>query len=110
MQNNSLFGLQKTENQTNFNKLVGWIFLFSGILKYVENKCAGLAECEEADIPKTLFLTTVLSEAYPPFIVEKLMRFMLDMKKLRVEQEKTDDYCGENSALDNMFFQECILS
>ncbi len=34
MQNNSLFGLQKTENQTNFNKLKTWT---KSILKESKN-------------------------------------------------------------------------
>ncbi len=96
---------------TNFNKIAGWIFIFSAILKYSEIVCKDLSECEESTIPKTLSLMDVFNAVYPSNTCNDLEAFMNDLKVLRLLQEVNGDTCGSMTEMDRdeRIFKECIL-
>jgi hypothetical protein len=94
---------------TCFNKIVGWIFTFSAILKYAEILCSDIDDCEEPKIPAKITLEEIFKAVYPSQICDKLHHFLLDLVSLWKEQEKHDDVCGELSEFDSLFFKTNIL-
>jgi hypothetical protein len=93
-----------------FNKIVGWVFVFSAILKYAEHLCLGLDDCEEPQIPTKITFDEILKHVYPEEICKKLNVFFSDLFMLRNKQANNDDFCGESSEYDEMFFKTNILN
>jgi hypothetical protein len=93
----------------NFNKLVGWIFLFSGILKYAVKLCDGLNECEEIEIPSNISLNEIFKQVYPEDVVGKMNAFTYDLISLKQMQEDNGDNVGALSFYDSLFFNDSLL-
>jgi hypothetical protein len=93
---------------TSFNKIVGWVFVFSAILQYAEKLTKNLSDCEEAIIPQ-INLQNIIQLVYPQGICDKINMFLNDLKSLRAQQEVVEDYCGQETAYDDCYFSNSIL-
>lgn len=94
-----------------FNKLVGWIYVFSAILKYSEKLCEGFDVCEDPEIPDTISIKEIVHSIYPHTVANNIDVFLSQTKKLKERQEiEYYDRIGETTSLDEEIFTNCIFN
>ena len=89
----------------NFRKIVTWIYIFNGILKFCEENWRFISH----DLSKPLSLVDVMRRAYPREVADKIEGEIVKLSILVQNQHKNGDNIGQDISFEEELFPEDIL-
>lgn len=79
----------------NFNKILLWIYIFNAILKYTES---------DKSLSNVEYIEDVIKVVYEGDLREETLLGIKRLKILRVNQERNNDFSGQDVSLENRLF------